>query len=73
MLRAPVSPPQRRGSRMNRKDKTRRSCGLKRLRPVRFCGCGMWRTAAAGEYRVRGVVPTEAAPLQSEVVSVRVR
>jgi hypothetical protein len=33
----------------------------------------VWRAAAAGDYRVRGVVPTDAAPLQTELVSVRVR
>ena len=32
-----------------------------------------WRAAAAGDYRMRGIVPTDAAPLQTEVVSVRVR
>ena len=33
----------------------------------------VWRAGAAGDFRVRGVVPTDAAPLQTEVVSVRVR
>ena len=33
----------------------------------------VWRAGAEGEFQVRGLVPTDAAPLQTEVVSVRVR